>query len=94
MRFHLWERFSDYDNSVGESTFAKLIEDNFASLSMEGPTTNFELVKRIADVSNLCIPVESLSSERPTMSSGPKSAPYRNGLRLSSIAMLAGLASR
>ncbi|MBB5316644.1 restriction endonuclease [Tunturibacter empetritectus] len=61
MKFHLWERFSDYDNSVDEATFAKLIEDNFASLSMKGPTTNLELVERIAKVSNLGIPIESLS---------------------------------
>lgn len=61
MKFHLWERFSSYDNSVDEDTFAKLIEDNFASLSMKGPTTNLELVERIADVSNPRIPVESLS---------------------------------
>jgi hypothetical protein len=61
MRFHLWERFSSYDNSVDEATFAKLLEDNFTSLSMEGPTTNLELIERIAGASNLRIPVESLS---------------------------------
>jgi hypothetical protein len=61
MRIHLWERFSNYDNSIDESTFAKLIEDNFASLSMKGESTNHELVERIAEVSNVPIPVESLS---------------------------------
>jgi hypothetical protein len=60
MRFHFWERFSNYDNSIDESAFAKLIEDNFASLSMKGESTNRELVERIAEVSNVPIPVESL----------------------------------
>ena len=60
MRLHFWERFSSYDNSIDESTFAKLIEDNFASLSMKGESTNHELVERIAQVSNVPIPVESL----------------------------------
>ena len=64
MRLHFWERFSSYDNSIDESTFAKLIEDNFASLSMKGESTNHELVERIAQVSNVPIPVESLP-ERP-----------------------------
>jgi hypothetical protein len=61
MKFHLWERFSSYDTSVDEATFAKLIEDNFTSLSMKGPTTNLELIEQIASVSNPRIPVESLS---------------------------------
>lgn len=60
MKIHLWERFSNYDNSIDDSTFAKLIEDNFASLSMKGESTNYELVERIAEASNVPIPVESL----------------------------------
>lgn len=60
MRIHLWERFSIYDNSIDDSTFAKLIEDNFASLSMKSESTNRELIEQIAKVSSIPIPVESL----------------------------------
>ena len=58
---HLWHRFSNYDNAVDEFTFRKLIQDNFASLSLEGPSTHRKLVERIAEGSNVRIPVELLS---------------------------------
>jgi hypothetical protein len=60
MRLHSWHRFSSYDNSIDESNFAKLIENNFASGSLTGENTNRELVELIAKVANVHIPVESL----------------------------------
>ena len=50
---HLWHRFSNYDNAVDEFTFRKLIQDNFASLSLEGPSTHRKLVERIAEGSSV-----------------------------------------
>ena len=58
---HLWHRFSNYDNAVDEFTFRKLIQDNFASLSLEGPSTHRTLIEGIAEGSNARIPVELLS---------------------------------
>lgn len=58
---HLWHRFSNYDNAVDEFAFRDLIRDNFASLSLEGPITHRKLVERIAEGSNVRIPVELLS---------------------------------
>ena len=56
----MWDRFSDYDNSVDESTFRRLIHDNFTSLSVSGPCTHRKLVERVAEGSNVPIPVASL----------------------------------
>jgi hypothetical protein len=57
----MWERFSSYDNSVGEATFATLIEDNFASVSLECGTSSANFVERIAEAANVRIQIESLS---------------------------------
>ena len=45
----MWERFSSYDTSVDEAEFARLIEDNFVSASMErGTQRNF--IEKIGEV--------------------------------------------
>src|ERR1700733_9790332 len=60
MRFHLWQRFSIYDNSVDESTIARLIEDNFASASMASGTHR-ALIEEITEIASVPLRIESLS---------------------------------
>lgn len=55
-----WDRFSRYDNSVSESTLKTLIQDNFASLTLQGPLTHRQLVERIAESARVPIPVAAL----------------------------------
>ena len=60
MQFHMWERFSSYDTSVDEAEFARLIEDNFVSASMErGTQRNF--IEKIGEVARVPIKIEFLS---------------------------------
>ncbi len=60
MRFHLWERFSSYDTLVDDSKFASLIEDNFASVSLERGTHK-SLIEKISEIARVRIQIESLS---------------------------------
>ena len=57
----LWQRFSNYDNTVDESTLGNLIHNNFVSLSAPGPCTHREIVERVAEGCNIRIQVQSLS---------------------------------
>ncbi len=60
VQFHMWERFSSYDTSVDEAEFARLIEDNFVSASMErGTQRNF--IEKIGEVARVPIKIEFLS---------------------------------